>query len=351
MTTRITTHERPGVYSRYDTSSVVRSGGGKRAALLAMAASGDGTQAKVWYTYAQAEEELSGSSAMSAMVRLLFLGGAAAVYGIPVSESSQYTAAIATAQALENVQVVVCDAADTQTQQAVKQSVEQASAARRERIAVLGAAAGETVSQLVARAAELNSERVVLVGPAAVDESGTSLSGALCAAAVAGVIAGQTDPAIPLGGAELTGLFGLTQQYTDAEIDALVQGGVTPLESSGGVISVVRGITTRAKTGGKADATWRELSTVLIVDDVIPGIRDALRTRFPRAKNTAQSRGAIRAQVIVELEKRLDQEIITGYEDVTVSPWEDDPTVCVVEFAFTVAHGLNQIWLSAHISI
>ena len=30
---------------------------------------------------------------------------------------------------------------------------------------------------------------------------------------------------------------------------------------------------------------------------------------------------------------------------------EDDPTVCLVEFAFTVAHGLNQVWLSAHITV
>lgn len=87
------------------------------------------------------------------------------------------------------------------------------------------------------------------------------------------------------------------------------------------------------------------------MDEVIPGIRDALRARFTRAKNTAQSRSAIRSQVIVELEKRVAQEIITDYEDVTVTAVEDEPTVCLVEFAFTVAHGLNQIWLSAHITI
>lgn len=351
MTTKVTTHERPGVFSRYDASSTVRSGSGKRAALLARAEAGDGTKASLWYTYAQAAEELGGGSEMAALARLLFLGGAAAVYGVPLSQESQYEAAIAVVQELEDVSVVVCDATDAQTQKAVKESVERACAARRERIAVLGAAAGETVTQLTARAAELNSERVVLVGPAAVDEHGEELSGARCAAAVAGVIAGQSDPAVPLGGAVLSGLSGLTAQYTDTEIDALILGGVTPLESCGGEISVVRGITTRTKTGGSADATWRELSTILIVDDVIPGIRSSLRARFPRAKNTAQTRGAIRSQVIVELEKRIDQEIITGYDDVSVSAMEDDPTVCLVEFSFTVAHGLNQIWLSAHITI
>ena len=55
--------------------------------------------------------------------------------------------------------------------------------------------------------------------------------------------------------------------------------------------------------------------------------------------------------MIVELENRVAREVIDSYEDVTVSPLESDPTVCLVEFSFTVAHGLNQIWLSAHITV
>ena len=131
----------------------------------------------------------------------------------------------------------------------------------------------------------------------------------------------------------------------------LVRGGVTPLESAAGIISPVRGITTRTTTGGAADAAWRELTTVLIADDVIPSIRGALRSKFSRAKNTARNRGAIRSQVIVELEKKAAAEIIDGYGDVTVSASPDDPTVCLVEFSFAVAHGLNQIYLTVHITV
>lgn len=351
MTTKITTHERPGVYSSYDLSGVVRSGGGKIAALIAKATEGDGSKASLWYTYAQAVENAGSGSEIAELARLLFLGGAAAVYGIPVSQDAHYESAIAAAEALDDVALVVCDADDPATQKKIAASVQSASAERKERIAVLGAAASDSVTQLVARAAELNSERVVLVGPAALDADGEPLCGARCAAAVAGAIAGLGDPALPLGGAVLPGLAGLSARYSESEIDALVRGGVTPLESVGGSVCVVRGVTTRTKTGSSPDASWRELSTVLIVDDVIPGIRNSLRARFNRAKNTQQSRGAIRSHVIVELENRLAREIITGYEDVTVSALPDDPEVCLVEFAFTVAHGLNQIWLSAHISI
>lgn len=77
----------------------------------------------------------------------------------------------------------------------------------------------------------------------------------------------------------------------------------------------------------------------------------ALRTRFARSKNTAQSRGAIRSQVVLELEEMKSREIVDSYGEVLVSALKSDPTVCLVEFSFTVAHGLNRIYLTAHITV
>ena len=53
----------------------------------------------------------------------------------------------------------------------------------------------------------------------------------------------------------------------------------------------------------------------------------------------------------MELESKLVAEIIDGYGDVSVSVDAADPSVCVVEFSFAVAHGLNQIYLTAHITV
>jgi phage tail sheath gpL-like len=113
----------------------------------------------------------------------------------------------------------------------------------------------------------------------------------------------------------------------------------------------MRGITTRTKTGQTEDATFRELGTILVIDDVIPAIRKSLRTKFARAKNNVLTRNAIRSQVIVELEDRIEREIIESYENLTVTALESDPTTCLVEFEFTVVHGLNRIFLTAHISV
>ena len=347
-----TAHERPGVYSSYEASSLIAaSANGGKVAIIAAVKSADGAQdVYQWTSYGKAATDV-GECALSRLAQLAIRNGAGAVYGIPVKSAGdggeKYEEAFAAAAAIEDVSVMVCDSTRLEVQQKLRDIVLECSGARKERIAVVGGAAGESVGDLVQRAEGLNCERVVLVAPGMGDESG----GAGCAAAVAGAIAGTTDPALPLGGAQLYGLEGLEQSYDDSEIDVLVQGGVTALETLAGAYYVVRGVTTRTKTNEVKDATWRELSTILVVDEVIPGLRNALRAKFSRAKNTQQTRGAIRSQTVMELEKRVSREIIDSYEDVTVSALEDDPTVCLVEFTFTVAHGLNQVWLSAHITV
>ena len=342
----MTVHERPGVYSDYDASSVVStSGTGKTVGIAAMCSGGTAGQLYMLSRYEEGASTFGADEELAKLVELLFLNGAAAVYAVPVSGESDYAAAFTLLAETEGIDLMMCDSTTLSVQQSLRSSVADAAQARRERIAVVCGSAEETVSALIERANNLNSERVVLVAPAGED------GGARAAAAVAGAIAGENDPAVPLGGAVLKGLEGLKTRYSDSEIDLLVRGGVTPLESVAGQVSVVRGVTTRTKSGDVADATWRELTTILVVDDVIPTVRDALRTKFRRVKNTAQSRGAIRSQVVLELENKLAKEIITAYDAVTVTADPENPTVCLVDFSFTVAHGLNQIWLSAHITV
>ena len=352
-----TRHERPGVYSSYDASGITSAGrAAKRIGVAALAVKGTANAVVTLTGYSTGVdvfgEDEAGAPGMSTLLKLLFANGASTVYAVRTGEAADLEAYQAAFAALESydVQVMVCDSSEVNIQKALKTAVETASAARGERIGVIGGS-GDTAAQLVTRAAAVNSERMVLVGPDMKDENGTELPGVFAAAAVAGAIACGSDPAMPLNGAELYGIGGLQSVYSDNDIDLLVQGGVTPLEDVGGVVSPVRGITTRTKTGSAADATWRELTTILIADDVIPTVRSALRSKFARSKNTAQGRGAIRAQTIVELEKKKDAQIIESYGEVTVTASADDPTVCLVEFSFGVAHGLNQIHLAVHLTV
>ena len=350
----ITVHQRPGVYSSYDASAVVSgSGSGRLVGLVAVNTVAQAGVAQTITSYDKAVTAFGsdGGEDMAELIRLALKNGASGVAAVPVADEDGYEAAFEQLAGMDDIALVICDSTEEEVQQKLKESVLTASELRRERLGVVAGAAGESAAQLIARAKDLNCERMVLVAPGCVDGEGEALSGLALAAAVAGAIAGESDPAVPLGGAELMGLYGLSQRYEDNELDLLILGGVTPVESVGGTVSVVRGVTTRTMTGESADATWRDLTAIRVVDDVIPGLRSALRSKFRRAKNTAQSRGAIRSQVVLELENKLSREIITGYEDVAVSADPEDATRCLVEFSFTVAHGLNQIWLTAHITV
>ena len=350
----ITVHQRPGVYSSYDASTVVSgSGSGRLVGLVAVNTQAQEGTAQIITSYDKAVSAFgsAGGEDMAELIRLILKNGASGVVAVPVEDEDGYEAAFELLAGMDDIALVVCDSTQTAVQQKLKESVLSASGLRRERLGVIAGEENENVETLVARAKSLNCERVILVAPGCMDREGENRTGLSLAAAVAGAIAGETDPAVPLGGAELTGLYGLTQRYEDNELDLLILGGVTPVESVGGTVSVVRGVTTRTTSGESADSTWRDLTTIRVVDDVIPGLRSALRSKFRRAKNTAQSRGAIRSQVVLELENKLSREIITGYENVAVSADPEDNTRCLVEFSFTVAHGLNQIWLTAHITV
>ncbi len=73
----------------------------------------------------------------------------------------------------EEAQILVCDSAEMEVQQALRAAVEEASASRRERIALVGGD-GDTAAELVERAAALNSERMVLVGADGLSSAGVN---------------------------------------------------------------------------------------------------------------------------------------------------------------------------------
>lgn len=350
-------HERPGVFSAYDAVSTT-SGihAGMTIGVASTAAKGTDLELVTLTGYNGGVAAFGGDTTgchMDMLLRLLFAGGAATVVAVKVADTAtieDYTAAFAKLNERDDVQLVVCDSGETVVHQALREAVEKASNARKERIGVVGGQEENTM-ELIAHAQALNSERMVLVAPDAVGSDESNLPGYAAAAAVAAVVARNSDPAAPINGLVLPGLCGLTKEYDDNTIDLLVRGGVLPLECVAGEVSPIRGITTRTMTGNVRDATWRELTTILIVDRIIPQLRRTLRRKFIRTKNTAQNRSAIRSQVIVELERAKRAELIESYDGVTAAPSEDDPSVCEVEFQFAVAHGLNQIYLTAHIAV
>ena len=306
-------HERPGVYSNYEMSTVLSSGSGNQT--VGLAAVMEGSSMLTITSVSQAEKLLEAEPVALNLVRLLLLNGAGTVLVYPSADDSveSYCAAAKALLAEKQARLMICDCDHENVQLGMKAAILEAAEEGNECIGV-AAMASTSVTPLVARAAALDSERMVLVAGSAKLSWDEGVDGSVDgAAAVAGLLAGETDPAVPVHGVALKGIGTVSQRFTETEIDTLVQGGVTQLEAVGGTVSIIRAVTTRTTTEGNPDASWRELTTIRIVDDVVPGVRNALKAKFIRRKNNETTRGAIRAQVVVELEKRKKREIIDDY--------------------------------------
>ena len=171
MSTTVTSHLRPGVYSVYEASAVVgRSPRRGWAGVVGL--SEGGTPGKVYPlgTQAEAAQAFGKEDNLTQLVQVCMANGAARVLAVPVEEEDGYAAAFALLAQEENLKVVVCDSETLTVQQALRDHAASAAQDRKERIAVVPGGAGETVTQLTTRAASLNSERVVLV--ARTQESG-----------------------------------------------------------------------------------------------------------------------------------------------------------------------------------
>ena len=347
----ITYHERPGVYSDYTASRVTASGSeSKVMAIVGTAQANAGLYTVT--SYADGVSSFGENSGIGKMLRAAYENGAGTVLVYCVAEETleNYKAAFSAVMAEKSAAFCCVESADETVQQALRDAVVSASGQKGECIGVVGMENPDKAA-LLERAAALDCERMVLVGPDVYGAGAAALGGFVAAAALGGLLSAQTDPALPLNGAAFVGFSGVTASYEDTDVDALVKGGVTVLEACSGQVTVLRGITTKQTVGEGRDAAWREVNTILITDDVIPGIRSALAAKFPRAKNNAVTRSAIRSAVIMELESRKVREIIDSYEYVTVEASTTDATVCQVSFGFTVTHGLNRIHLTAHISV
>ena len=138
-------HERPGVYSSYDASTVVSAGrAAKVIGVAAKAVKGTAGEVVTLTGYAAGVaafgEDAADTPGMSTILRLLFANGASTVAAVRVAEAGavkDYQDAFA-ALGGEEARILVCDSAEETVQQALRTAVEEASSDRMERIAVVG---------------------------------------------------------------------------------------------------------------------------------------------------------------------------------------------------------------------
>jgi hypothetical protein len=109
-------------------------------------------------------------------------------------------------------------------------------------------------------------------------------------------------------------------------MDALITAGVTPIELKYNTIHIVRFVTTYTKLNGVPDATWKEASIRLNVDNIQVTLSRRIQAKFLQSGNTPQIRLAIKTEVIAALNVFASAGILVADER-TGTPAFADPIV------------------------
>ena len=344
----MTRNQRPGVYSRYDaTSSYTAPMSLKYAAVVAKATGGEADALYSFGSMAEASEIFpydADGIYMRDLIGLLFESGISRVLAVPVGDG--YETAFETLSTAENVGAVICDADGQEDLTKLKEYVIKSFEERRECIAFCGlddAAAAEA-------AQALNCERVVMTCPVVALKKNGRRSAVFAAAAVAGKALATGDAAYNFNG-EAFPLLTEPEALPENTIQHLLESGVTVFESVGGEVECIRALTTRTKTNGVPERSMTGINTILIIDDVMQFVRATLRIQLRGGRVSGSPLESIRSQVVVALSQKQQEGLLESFAPPRCRPGLTDPSVCIVEMSFTVAHVISQIHVTAHIQV
>ena len=342
--------QRPGVYSDYNTSKIMYSQ--KTGKSIAIVAKSNAETGKIYniQSLLDAQTIFESSSTMYLLCKAVLENGMSSILAVSTGNSdNNYESAFDLIEVTDGISAVICDSTNDSVQQLLMQSVLNASENKRERLGVL--ASPESNDSLSTWAKQFNSERILLIAQSPINSEGTTLSDCSLAAALAAVISKYTDPSQSFNGAEIEGFSKINKSLTEDEVDEYITNGIIPFEVVAGRIEIIRAVTSKTTTDGVADKTFKEVNTILIIDEVIKSIREALKNNISAAKNNVTTRNAINSQVTVKLQEFLDAGIIDSYSAPNVYQSSEDQSVCIVEIEFTVVQGINQIHITANINV
>ncbi len=343
--------QRPGIYSDYQTSGVLYSKKMEQSIAIIAQSKAEPNTVYSLQKLVDAKTVFGEESTMYALYKAVLENGAGSIVAVSVGEdtSSAYEAAFRLIAETDGIGVVICDRTDLAIQQLLAQSVVAASQNKRERIGILAADRNE--SDVATWANKFNSERILLVAQNPIDSQGEELSGCILSAAMAAIISQYTDPSQSFNGACFENISKLSKDLSEDEVDEYITNGIIPFEVVAGRVEVIRAVTSRTTTDGLMDKTFKELNTILIIDEIIKAVRETLRENISTAKNNTTTRSAISSQVTVKLQEFLEANVIESYAVPNVYKSSDDATVCIVELDFTIAQGINQIHITANINV
>ncbi|MYM32262.1 phage tail protein [Duganella sp. CY15W] len=138
------------------------------------------------------------------------------------------------------------------------------------------------------------------------------------AAAYAGLIASEEDPARPLNGLALAGIgvIPLANRLLRQEQETALANGVTPFEvGPGGLVQIVRAVSTYVlDPNGIPDISLLDITTIRTLDYVRKTMRERIALRFPRDKLSMRTPDRVRSELLDVMYKLEELEIIENVE-------------------------------------
>lgn len=142
-------------------------------------------------------------------------------------------------------------------------------------------------------------------------------------------------------------------------MDALISGGVTPIELKYNTVHIVRFVTTYTTLNGVSDKTWTEASIRLNVDNIEKTLAQRVQGKFLQSGNTPQARLAIKSETIALLNQYVASGVLvaderTGtpaYLDPVVTTDANDNTKVNVDIQLSPGKPLNFISLNFRIFV
>jgi len=169
------------------------------------------------------------------------------------------------------------------------------------------------------------------------------------AARYGAVLASQSDPSLPYNNLA-TGIlppWASQNDPTSTEVESLLWAGVTPLvRGAGEEVRIIRAITTYTENdAGGADDAWLDVTVARTLFYIREQVNNMLATKYPRDKNTATRRAAIRQDILALLKLMEQAEIVENVEDnadgVLVEVNGSDPNRCDYVIPADIVDGLH----------
>lgn len=303
-----------------------------------------------------ATDAFGSDSKITTMVKILISNGVDNIKGIIVEDTAsdgsdvgeKLASALEASLSDKTVKVVICDDNSEAVISAVKDHLVMAEENDIFRYSVFAPTDTSTQQVLVEFAKTVDSDRIFIPGVELL--MGTNdVHPQITACGLASLIMTETDdPALPMNGVGIRGFNGVKRHMLEAEMNALVNGGITPIYEEGTTPTVFRLVTSKLD-----DQVWQEGTTRFIADYVLESVENMLRNNYKRTKNVVRILNAIKSDIDVLLKKIESLEIIENYDPATLTVSKDptDAYGALVDYEFDVVTPLYTITINQHLKL